>query len=146
MKAFEVLPHTADIKIRAYGTTYEQLFINVLRGMFLSIEPHFVHDDHRGKTMNCATATSKESVTIQAQDREQLLVDFLSYALYLSDIHNCVYLDMIIKQLHETSIEAIVCGVPIKGFAVVEIKAVTYHELVLTDVGGIKQADVVFDI
>ena len=39
MKDFEMVPHTADIKIRAYGHTMEELFRHALQGMFQSIRP-----------------------------------------------------------------------------------------------------------
>lgn len=38
-KDFEILPHTADIKLRVYGKTIEELFENAMVGMFQSINP-----------------------------------------------------------------------------------------------------------
>ena len=34
MKEFEILEHTADIGIAAYGKTKSEVFINTARGMF----------------------------------------------------------------------------------------------------------------
>ncbi|MDR3550342.1 MAG: archease, partial [Candidatus Babeliales bacterium] len=85
-------------------------------------------------------------VQVRSIDRESLLVDFLSELLYLSDVNNEAYLAADIHQLTDTYIKATVYGVKITGFQVVEIKAVTYHDLHITDVDGVWQADIVFDI
>ncbi len=39
LKDFEIIPHTADLKIRVYGKTREDLFTNALIGMFQSTRP-----------------------------------------------------------------------------------------------------------
>jgi len=39
MVDFEVLPHMADIKIRVYGKTQQELFKHALIGMFQAIRP-----------------------------------------------------------------------------------------------------------
>ena len=38
-KDFEILPHTADLKIRVYGDNLQMLFCNAVKGMFESIRP-----------------------------------------------------------------------------------------------------------
>lgn len=81
-----------------------------------------------------------------APDIDALLVDFLSEALYLSDVHNQAYFDVAIDQLTDTNIKAVIKGVAITGFDVVEIKAVTYHDLVIKHVDDVWQTDIVFDI
>ena len=146
MKDFEMVPHTADIKMRAYGHTMEELFRHALQGMFQSIGPHAEGcSEFEGRLM-CATLPAKHGIAVTAPDREALLVDFLSQALYLSDVHNEAYLDVDIHKFNATMIKATVKGVKITGFDVVEIKAVTYSDLAIECVNGIWQADIVFDI
>jgi len=151
-KDFEQLPHTADIKLRVYDTTVQELFRHAVIGMFQSIEPQ---TDVAGCTvtnerLHCDLLPEKQVVTVQAGDLESLLVDFLSEALYLSDVHNQAYLDAVIKEFTradgQASITATLLGVPITGFDLVEIKAVTYHGLEVNEVEGGWQADIVFDI
>ena len=43
-------------------------------------------------------------------------------------------------------IRATLCGIKVEGFEVVEIKAVTYHELKIKKENDTWQADIVFDI
>ena len=143
---FEVLPHTADIKIRAYGKTKKELFHNALVGMFQAIHPIIPNCRVENDRVTCVTLPEHHAIEITASDEESLLVDFLSEALYLSDVHNQAYLDVIINKLTDTFIKATLCGVEVTGFEVVEIKAVTYHELSIQKHGGVWQADIVFDI
>lgn len=146
MKDFEQLPHIADIKIRAYGHTKEELFKHALIGMFQVIHPHAKDCKIIKDRLVCSELPQKHSITVQSPDLESLLVDFLSEALWLSDVYNEAYLDVTIEQLGDTQVAAVVHGVTVTGFDVVEIKAVTYHDLAIKQVDGIWQTDIVFDI
>jgi len=143
---FELLPHTADIKIRAYGKNLQELFRHALIGMFQAIHPIIPECTIQNDRVVCSKLPEKHELNVQAPDRESLLVDFLSEALYLSDVYNEAYLDAIIHECTDTIINATLCGIKVEGFEVVEIKAVTYHELVIKKEKDIWQADVVFDI
>ncbi len=145
-KDFEQLSHTADIKIRAYGKTIEDLFRHALIGMFQSIGPQAPGCKVQDERLVCLELPKHHDIQVESPDRIGLLVDFLSEALYLSDVYNEVYLDATIHILTETDIKATVHGVHVTGFEVVEIKAVTYHELEIKQVDGVWQAEIVFDI
>ncbi len=145
-KDFEQLPHTADIKIRVYGTTLEEFFRNAVVGMFQEIGPRVPGCTIKNERVVCDELPEHHDVEVTAHDLISLLVDFLSEALYLSDVHDEAYLDATIHEVNDTHIKATVHGVKITGFEVVEIKAVTYHELEIKQVNGTWQADIVFDI
>jgi SHS2 domain-containing protein len=146
VKEFELIEHTADLKIRVYGKTLQDLFIHALRGMFQSLDPISPLCVYNNGNFECTRLTQKHSITLDAPDISSLLVDFLSEALYLSDTLNEAYFDAIIAHLTEHHIEVEILGVPITGFEVVEIKAVTYHDLNIKQINGIWQTDIVFDI
>ena len=64
-KDFEFLPHTADLKIRAYGNTLEELFCHALIGMFQAIGP---------KSASCKCEKDRvicESLPISRQSQSQ---------------------------------------------------------------------------
>ena len=143
---FKTLTHTADIKIRAYGKTKEELFRHALIGMFQTIGPQAKECTKQGDRVVCPQLPCSHRITAQSIDLVALLVDFLSEALYLSDVHNEAYLDATIHELTDTKVDATIHGVAIDGFEVVEIKAVTYHDLHISQVDGYWQADIVFDI
>ncbi len=146
MKDFEQRAHTADIKIRVYGNTQSELFKHALIGMFQVIEPHAAACKRIDDRLVCPELPQKHEITVESPDNESLLVDFLSEALWLSDVHNEAYLDATIEQLTDTFIQATVAGVKVTGFDVVEIKAVTYHDLAIKQINGVWQTDIVFDI
>ena len=80
MKKFEILEHKADLKIRAFGKTKEELFLNMLLGMSESMNPEIE-----------AGTRVKREIKIESLDLPALLVDFLSEALYQSQTNKEVY-------------------------------------------------------
>lgn len=146
-KDFEILPHTADLKIRVYGVNESELFKNALVGMFQSIRPQAPecrYDDQ--DRLVCPRLNITREVGVNSPDIGSLLVDFLSQALYLSDVHNEAYLDVSIDSICPQRIIARLHGISITGFEESEIKAVTYHDLDIIKKNGIWQTDIVFDI
>ncbi len=146
MKDFELIEHTADLKIRVFGKTLQELFVNALKGMFQSIHPKASRCMYENDRLICPSLPKEHTLTIKSIDQVSLLVDFLSEALYLSDTNNEAYLDAKITHLNEQHLEAKIFGIAIDGFDVVEIKAVTYHDLEFKQINGLWQTDIVFDI
>lgn len=146
MKDFELIPHTADIKIKVYGKTLEELFKQALIGMFQVVGPKIKECKKINDRIICEVLPEQRVVEIASIDKEALLVDFLSEAVSLSDINDEAYLDVTINKLSDTSLQATLHGVKVQGFDVVEIKAVTYHELDIQCIDGTWQTYIVFDI
>lgn len=143
---YEQLPHTADIKIRVYGQTLNALFKNAVIGMFQVIHPIIPECAVINNRVVCRQLPITREVLVESIDLEALMVDFLSQILYLSDVHNEAYLDAQVAEINYTHIRATVYGTKVQGFEVVEIKAVTYHELKIEQIQGRWQAEIVFDI
>lgn len=135
MQPHKILPHTADLRLKIFGKTKEELFANAVRGMFLAIEPTYSEDAPEVGRL----------VRINSKDTDALLIDFLSEVLYLSDIHDEAYNKIEIEQLSDQEIRAIIFGKPIKGFRE-EIKAVTYHGAHIKQVKGVWEVEIIFDI
>lgn len=147
-KDFEILPHTADLRIRVYGKTLEEFFHNALVGMFQSIRPKTAEigcEKQRGRLV-CKTLSKEHEIEVTADDINTLLIDFLSEALYLSDVNDEAYLDVDFNKVTDKSISARVKGVKVFGFDGGEIKAVTYHGLDIKKTDNGWQAEVIFDI
>lgn len=145
MRDFEAMPHTADLKIRVYGASLQQLFCNALVGMFQAIEPVAPQCTWNGDRLVCPQLPSQHEINISSPDVTMLLIDFLSEALYLSDVHNEAYLKVDMHAFDERHIQATLYGVPVKRFGI-EIKAVTYHDLEIKKIDEEYQVDIVFDI
>lgn len=145
-KEYELAEHTADLKLYAYGTTLEELFRNALKGMFSCIQPkgELIYYEHEKPLVKRFTV--EHPIVIHSQGHEELLIDFLSESLYLSDTNNEAYFDARFTLFSQTELQGTIFGVPISGFGESEIKAVTYHDLTIEPVEGGWQATLVFDI
>jgi len=136
MKEFEILEHKADLKIRVFGKTKEELFENAMIGMFES-----------AKYESTKQPITKQITTkIKSVDLPSLLVDFLSEVLYLVETEKLVFEKAEFKKFTENEIEAILFGRPLKRMGV-HIKGVTYHDLdIHREKNGTWQATILFDI
>jgi len=131
---YEILEHKADLKIRTFGRTKEELFLNMLKGMMEGLRPEGIK---KGK---------KRKVKINSPDFSALLVDFLSETLYLSQVNKEIYFDAKFTKFTNTEIEGELIGQKVERFGE-DIKGVTYHDL---DIHQRKdrtwEATVLFDI
>jgi len=135
--AFEVLPHTADLKIRATGKSLPELFVSAAKGMF-----SLMVDDPKLFKRGDSFATE---VKVKAADHESLLVEWLTELLGISDIEN-VYLDRFkISELTDSQLAAEISGARVNGFST-EIKAVTYHDLKVEQTPEGYSTEITFDI
>jgi len=136
MKKFEILEHKADLKIRVFGKTKEELFENAMLGMFKAA---------KYETTKQLT-TKRQKIEISSLDLPSLLVDFLSEVLYLVETKKLVFEKVEFKKFTENEIEANLIGKPLKRMGV-HIKGVTYHDLdIHQEKDGTWQATVLFDI
>ena len=74
MKKYGFLPHTADVKFRAYGATLEKAFTNAAYALTDTMT------DHR----KVKAKVSKE-IEVESENREALLYDFLEHFLIFVD-------------------------------------------------------------
>jgi len=145
MKKFEVLKHKADLKIKVFGETKEEIFLNALSAMTKLQKAEIGQLVKRGKT--------KRKIKIKSFDLTSLLVDFLSEVLYLGQTNKEVYKDVKFLKFNDPStgsgqaeIEGELLGQKIERFGE-DIKGVTYHNLdILRTKDGNWEAIILFDI
>lgn len=123
MKNYEIIDHTADIGIKAYGKTLAEAFENAAKAMF-----DIITDKSEIESVG------QYDIKLEAPSLEQLLVDWLSELLYLNSAYNLVFGFFKIIELNEKkpSLYAHVFGEKLnlsKHKIGTEIKAVTYHML-----------------
>jgi len=141
MKEFEIIEHTADIGLIAYGKNREQVFINAAKGMFEIIA---------GGTKNLKE-NFYDKIKLEADNLEGLLFAWLNELLYISETKLVILNKFKIKELSDYQIKAEVEGMKINlPFVKIEkeIKAVTYHRLEIKkdEESGLWSARVIFDI
>jgi SHS2 domain-containing protein len=135
VRRFEELDHTADVGIRAYGHTLDELFMNAARGMFSLITD-----------METVKPVGEYEVRVRAKDVKALMFDFLSELLYLHETQKLLFSEFD-STVRELAVDARVRGEKIdrdRHPLHMNIKAVTYHEMVVDPEQGLAQ--VIFDI
>jgi SHS2 domain-containing protein len=80
MKTYELIEHTADVGIKAYGKNISEAFENAAKGMF-----DIITDKSE------IESTGEYEIHLEAPDLEQLLVDWLSELLFLNSAKNLVF-------------------------------------------------------
>ena len=137
MQPFEIIEHTADVGLAAYGSTQKELFANAALGIF-SIIGEF--DEVR--------PVEQRQVHVTAPDIDLLLADFLGELLYLLEVEHFVCRRARVESVSETELRGTLDGEPLSACHRLdtEIKAVTHHGLKVEKQGDIWQATVLFDI
>jgi SHS2 domain-containing protein len=134
---FEVIDHTADAGIVAYGRDLEEAFANAAYGMFsLVTDLDQVRED-----------TSLD-IEVEAADRETLLVSWLNELLYVFEVEHFIPSRFDIARLDQDRLEAKVYGERIdlsRHQLNTAIKGATYHMLKIEEQDGVK-AQFILDI
>jgi SHS2 domain-containing protein len=141
MKEFEIIDHTADIGIVAYGKTKREIFINAAKGMF-----EIIAGENRDLKENFYA-----KIKLEAKSLEDLLIAWLNELLYISEVKLVILNKFKIKELSDGQIKAEVGGTKINHLSIRikrEVKAVTYHRLEIKkdEESGLWRAQVIFDI
>ncbi len=139
MKAYELIEHTADVGIKAFGGSLSECFENAAKGMFDIITDK-----------SAVGSVGQYDITLAAPDLEQLLVDWLSELLFIHSAENIVFGSFNVAVNEKAhSLHAEVFGEPYNnqkhGYGV-EVKAVTYHMLKVEKRPMGYVAQVIFDI
>jgi len=121
-RRFEILEHTADIGLRAWGATLEELFAAATEAVARiagAWEP----------------GTGEEiSLEVEAADREGLLVAWLSETLYLFDSRGGALGGVRVTSISRGSCRGSVTLRELQDADEgVQVKAITYHQLEVTE-------------
>jgi SHS2 domain-containing protein len=138
MKRYETFDHTADIGIRVFGHTVEEVFTNAAYALFDQLT------DLR-KVGNRAT----QEISVEGVDREDLLIRWLGELLFLCQGRGYLFKEFSILSLDSNSLKATARGEifdPSRHRIKTEIKAVTYHQIELKRADEGWEGKVVFDV
>jgi len=135
---YKPFDHTADLGIEVYGEDQRDLFINAGRALFDLITD-----------LDKVEMKTALSFTVEAIDREDLMVSWLGELLYFHQSEGYLLSDFVLHDLGEQSLRATVQGETYEAHRhqlTREIKAVTYHQLKVTQEKERWLARIVFDI
>jgi SHS2 domain-containing protein len=80
MKRFELIEHTADIGLVAYGRSLAEAFANAAYGLFAIIAE-----------LKNVRESEYRQVEIREEDSETLLFEWLNHLLYLFDVETILF-------------------------------------------------------
>ncbi|NPA86644.1 MAG: archease [Candidatus Diapherotrites archaeon] len=137
---YEFLDHTADVIVRAYGESWEEVFEALGKALF-------------GAMLDVSKVEPREcrEIKVRSESLEDLVVDFLNELLVFKDAEGMAFshFSLKIEEGDGWKLEGRACGEkinPEKHQPFSEVKAVSYHMLEVGEVEGRKYAQVVFDL
>jgi SHS2 domain-containing protein len=134
--SFAEVSHTADVKIRATAPSLETLFSEALSAL---MEVLYGPDRKGGK---------KREITIDSDDHESLLREFLSEVLFIAEVDGLVFSGAEI-QISGNHLAAILDGEPFdrcRHALGTEVKGISYSGLTITHDANEYTLDIVFDV
>jgi SHS2 domain-containing protein len=120
-REYEIIDHTADVGIKAFGMDLERAFANAARAMFSLITD-----------LDSIRETLYRDVKVSAPDREVLLVEWLNELIYLFDVEQVLFKKFDINLVKENQLKARCYGEKVdrsRHEIKMGIKSATYHML-----------------
>jgi SHS2 domain-containing protein len=138
MGEHRLLEHTADMGIAASGATLEELFAEAACGLMEIIAG-----------AAAGSVREERAVTVTGGDPGELLVNWLNEVLYLFGTRGFFPVDFEVEEVAGNRLRARVGGEPfdpLRHAVEREVKAVTYHRLLVEKTNGLWHARVYVDL
>jgi SHS2 domain-containing protein len=137
-KAFEIIDHTGDVGVVAYGSDIKQLFSNAALALFSLIT----------ERENIAEKLQR-NLEISSEDRDSLLVEWLNELIYLFDAEHILFHRFDIESLSNNQLKATCYGEnidPSRHEIKLGVKAATYHMLKIDKDNSGYKVQIIFDV
>jgi SHS2 domain-containing protein len=137
-KAFEIIDHTADVGVIAYGADIKELFSNAALALFSLITD-----------LESVEEKLHLNLEVSSQDKDTLLVEWLNELIYLFDVKHVLFNRFDIESLAHNQLKATCYGEnfdPMKHKIKTGVKAATYHMLKVDRSGDGCTAQIILDI
>ena len=121
MSGYELIDHTADVGIRAWGESLAEVFAQAALGMF-----SFISD------LESVQERESREVVVEGADREVLLVAWLNELVYLFGVEGLLFRRFDVLEMEDTRIRARCHGERLdqaRHSVTAEVKSATYHML-----------------
>jgi protein archease len=138
LPGFDLIDHPADLGIEARGKTMAQAFEQAATGLMSVI-----------LDLSSVEALVSRELTLEASDLEHLVVKWLAEVLYLYDGGKFVSKEFSVIELRGDCLRATVLGetfVAEKHVTRLDVKAVTYHQLLVEETNAACRIRVFLDI
>jgi len=121
VSGYELIDHTADVGIRAWGESLAEVFAQAALGMF-----SFISD------LESVQERESREVVVEGADREVLLVAWLNELVYLFGVEGLLFRRFDVLEMEDTRIRARCHGERLdqaRHSVTAEVKSATYHML-----------------
>jgi SHS2 domain-containing protein len=140
---FEFRDHTADVQVRSWGPSLEEAFSQTAYSLMTTITPN----------LNKIAVKVERKITVEAEDIEALLFDFLSEFLYIFDVEELIFNQIYVHQIERLN-DNFKLFATLKGEKFdldkheigTEVKAITYSFMNIEKKHESTIIDIVFDI
>ena len=136
MKRFELIEHTADTGLIAYGNNIAEAFANAAYGLFSIIAE-----------LNRVRKAESRLVAVSAEDTDGLLFEWLNHLIYIFDVEHLLFKRFDITEFAEHNLRATCWGEkyePSRHKLKLGVKSATYHMLKVDRKGN--KVQVIFDV
>lgn len=135
---YEILDHTADVRVRIEGRSFEDFLSSAALALM-----DLISDRTKVKTVE------EVDFQVEAETGEELLIKMLGEILYVNRVRDMVFHDLVIEMTGKYGAKGRLLGEkfdPERHELELDIKAATYHNLKIQRVNDRFIAEVVFDI
>ncbi len=129
---------TADVGIGAWGSTLSEAILFTSEGLFSLISD-----------LNTLTASDSRTISIQAPDLDSLLINYLNEIIFLEETESFLPKTVESFILEDLALTALIKGDiydPARHSPNIEVKAATYHGLVIKEDPEGWEVEVIFDV
>ncbi|MGD1118007.1 MAG: archease [Dehalococcoidales bacterium] len=136
MKRFELIEHTSDIGLAAYGKTLAEAFANAAYGMFSIIAD-----------LDKVKEAESRRVEVNEDDAESLLFEWLNSLLYYFDVEMLLFSKIDITEFNDKHLVAQCSGEkydPERHRLKTAVKSATFHQLEVDKKNN--RIQVIFDV
>ncbi len=133
MKKFEEISHTADAALRVFGENKVELFVHAVEGMF-----HLM-----GLKLELDQEREISEIELSEVDLESLLVSFLTEVLIY--VEKGIGFNKFDIKIVDSKLKGRMIGNRINSYDI-QVKAVTFNELIIKKENSILETLIVFDV
>ncbi len=134
MKRFQLIEHTADTGLIAYGNNLAEAFANAAYGLFSIIAE-----------LNKVREVESRPVVVSAEDTEGLLFDWMNHLIYIFDVEHLLFKRFDITEFSKHNLKATCWGEkykPSRHQLKIGVKSATYHMLKVEK----NRVQIIFDV
>ena len=136
MKRFQLIEHTADTGLVAYGSSLAEAFANAAYGLFSIMAE-----------LDKVRAVESRPAAVSAGDAEGLLFNWINHLIYIFDVDYIIFKRFDITEFTEHNLKATCWGEtydPSRHQLKLGVKSATYHMLKVDR--DKKRVQVIFDV